>query len=96
MSTDYLTVAVGEDFTISLRSIATSGYLWRVEALPDGIQLVKTEHEKPTADAKPGDATNQVFQFRAQRTGEYKLTFVLARPWENKPRESRTVTVRVA
>jgi predicted secreted protein len=93
MTGDNIKVAMGEEFIISLRTIATAGYLWKVESLPDGIQLLKTEHEKRAGDAKPGDAINQIFEFRAQRKGEHKITFVLARPWENKPRESRTVTV---
>lgn len=95
MSTDSINMAVDEEFTISLPSIATAGYLWKVDSLPDAIQLLKMENAKPAADAKPGDATNQIFRFRAQKTGEHKITFVLARPWENKPIQSRTVTVKV-
>jgi predicted secreted protein len=95
MSTDSITVATDEEFTISLRSIATAGYLWKIESLPNAIQLLKAENEKPAGDAKPGDATTQVFRFRAQKTGEYKITFLLARPWEKKAIESRTVTVKV-
>lgn len=94
MSTDRITVAMNEEFTISLRSIATAGYLWKVESLPDAIQLLGTEREKPTGNTKPGDPTGQVFRFRAQKTGEHKITFVLARPWENKAIESKTVTVK--
>ena len=96
MSTDMITVAANEEFTISLKSIATAGYLWNVDSLPDGIQLLGTENEKPTGDTKPGDSTNQSFRLRAHKPGEYKLNFRLGRPWENKAIESRTVTVRVS
>ena len=96
MSTESINVAMDDEFTILLPSIATAGYLWKVGFLPDAIQLLKTENEKPAADAKPGDATNQVFRFRAQKRGEHNITFVLARPWENKAIERRTVTVNVA
>jgi len=95
MSTDIITVAREEEFTISLKSIATAGYLWKIESLPSAIQLLKTENEKLAGDTKPGDATNQVFRFRAQKAGEHKITFMLARPWENKAIESQTVTVNV-
>lgn len=95
MSTDSISVAVGEEFTISRRSIATAGYLWKIESLPAAIQFLRTENEQPAGDAKPGNATNQIFRFRAQKTGEHKIMFVLARPWENKAIESRTVIVKV-
>lgn len=95
MPTDHITVAVGKDFTISLMSIATAGYLWKIESLPRAIEFLRTENEKPAADAKPGNATNQIFRFRAKEGGEHKITFILARPWENKGIESRTVTVEI-
>ena len=95
MSTDIISVAKDEEFTISLQTIATAGYLWRIESLSDSIQLLGTENEKPTRDRKPGDLTGQVFRFRARETGEYKIQFALGRPWEDKALESQTVTVRV-
>jgi len=95
MSMDSITVATDREFTISLKSIATAGYLWKIESLPNAIQLLSTENEKLPGDTKPGDATSQIFHFRAQKTGEHKITFVLVRPWENKAIESKTVTVKV-
>jgi predicted secreted protein len=94
MSADMITVAVDNEFTISLKSIATAGYLWKVESLPDAIQLLGTENEKPADDTKPGDSTGQIFRFRAQKIGEHKIKFALGRPWENKAMESKTVTVK--
>ena len=96
MSMDSITAAIDREFTISLKSIATAGYLWKIESLPNAIQLLSKENEKQAGDTKPGDATNQIFRFRAQETGEHKITFVLARPWENKAIESKTVTVKVS
>jgi predicted secreted protein len=95
MSIDMITVAVDDEFTISLKSITTAGYLWKIESLPSAIQLLGTENEKPGGDAKPGDSTSQIFRFRAHKTGEHKITFTLGRPWENKAIETKTVTVRV-
>lgn len=95
MSTDMITAAVDEEFTISLKSIATAGYLWKIESLPDTIQLLGTENERPVGDAKPGDSTGQIFRFRALQTGEHKIKFALGRPWENKAMETKTVTIRV-
>jgi predicted secreted protein len=94
MSTDSITVAADDEFTISLQSIGT-GYLWKVESLPDAIQLLGTENEKPADDVKPGDSTNQIFRFRALKTGDYQIRFMLSRPWENKAIETKTVRVKV-
>jgi predicted secreted protein len=95
MPTDIISVAVNDEFTISLKSIATAGYLWKIESLPEGIQLLGTENEKLAGDRKPGDSTHQIFRFRAQQTGEHEINFMLGRPWENKAVEAKTVTVRV-
>jgi predicted secreted protein len=95
MSTDMIAVAVNDEFTISLKSIATAGYLWKVESLPDAIQLLGTENEKPAGEMKPGDSTGQLFRFRAHKTGEHKIKFALGRPWEDKAIESEAVTVKV-
>jgi predicted secreted protein len=95
MSTDNITVAADDEFTISLQSIATAGYLWKIESLSNAIELLGTENEKPGGDAKPGESTHQIFRFRAHKTGEHKIKFALGRPWENKVIESKTVTVKV-
>lgn len=95
MSGDTITVATGDEFTISLESIGTAGYLWKIESLPEAIQLLGTENEKPSANRKPGDSTRQVFRFRAGETGDHEIQFVLGRPWEDKPIEMKAVTVKV-
>ena len=92
---DMITVAMGDEFTISLTSIATAGYVWKFESLPDAIQLLGKETGKPAGDAKPGDSTDQIFRFRANKAGEHKIKFTLGRPWENKAIETKTVTVNV-
>ena len=96
MPTDTITVAMDDEFAISLESIATAGYLWKIQSLPDAIQLLGTENEKPTGDQKPGDSTSQTFWFRAREIGNYTIQFMLGRPWENKAIEITTVTVRVS
>ena len=89
-------MAKDNEFAISFESIATAGYLWKIESLPDAIQLLGTENKKPVGDEKPGDSTSQTFRFRARETGDYKIQFALGRPWENKAIEITTVTVRIS
>ena len=93
MTSETIDVKVDHEFRIPLKSIATAGYVWKIESLPDAIQLLGTENEKPAGNIKPGDSTSQVFRFRALKAGEYTILFVLARPWENKTIETHTVTV---
>ena len=95
MSTDMITVSVNDEFTISLKSIATAGYVWKIESLPEDIQLLGTETGKPADAAKPGDSTGQIFRFRAHKTGEHQIKFTLGRLWENKAIETRTVTMKI-
>jgi predicted secreted protein len=94
MTSETIDVKVNQEFRIPLKSIGTAGYVWKIESLPDAIQLLGTENEKPAGDVKPGDSTTQAFRFRAPKAGEYTITFILSRPWENKEMESRTVTVK--
>lgn len=95
MPSDTITVAVDEEFTVSLETIATAGYLWKIESLPNAIQLLGTGNEKPPGERKPGDSTNQIFRFRAPEPGDYEIKFALGRPWENKLIEAKTISVRV-
>jgi predicted secreted protein len=91
---DMIAVVVGDEFTISLKSIATAGYVWKVESLPDAIQHLGTETGKPAEDSSPGDSTDQIFRFRAHEPGEYTLNFRLGRPWENKVIETKIMMVK--
>jgi len=94
MTSETLDAKVDQEFRIPLKSIGTAGYVWKIESLPDAVQRLGTENEKPASDIKPGDSTSQVFRFRALKAGEHTIVFVLARPWENKTIETHTVTVR--
>jgi len=94
MTSETIDAKVDQEFRIPLKAIGTAGYVWKIESLPDAIQLLGTENEKPAGDIKPGDSTTQVFRFRAPKAGEYTITFILSRPWENKSIEARIVTVK--
>lgn len=96
MTSETIDVKVDHEFTISLKSIATAGYVWRIESLPDAIQSLGSENEKPAGSSKPGDSTTQIFRFRALKAGEYTIEFLLGRPWEDKAIESHTVMVRAS
>ena len=93
-SDETIRIPVGEEFSVRLESTPTTGYMWNVNTLPEGIQLLGSEYEKPTGD-RPGDPGIQAFRFRALRAGEHLINFALKRPWEKNPIRSRTVRVEV-
>ena len=96
MTSETIDVKVDHEFRIPLQSIGTAGYVWKIESLPDAVQLLGSENEKPAGDVKPGDSTAQTFRFRALKAGKYIIMFALARPWEIKAIESHTVTVNAS
>jgi predicted secreted protein len=87
-------IAVGKEFTVRLKSTPTTGYVWEVPSLPEGIQLLGSDYEKPEGDVQPGDPVIQVFRCLALKAGEHLITFVLKRQWESNAVESHVVTVK--
>lgn len=94
MSFETIIIAVGGELTVRLKSTPTTGYVWEVRTLPEGVQLLGSDYEKPASGIRPGDPVIQVFRFRAQKAGEYIVTFVLKRQWESNAIESHNVTVK--
>jgi predicted secreted protein len=95
MPSDTINVTIDEEFTISLQTIATAGYLWKIESVPKSVDFLGTENEKTAGDRKPGDSINQIFRFRAREPGDHEIKFALGRPWENEAIEAKAVTVKV-
>jgi len=89
-------VAVGQEFTVRLTSTPTTGYVWEVQKLPESIQLLGSDYEKPAGDIQPGNPMTRGFRFQARKAGEYIITFVLKRQWESNAIESYTVTVQAS
>lgn len=94
MTFETIIVAVGGEFTERLKSTPTTGYVWAVHTLPQGIQLLGSDYEKSASGIRPGDPVIQVFRFRTLKAGEHIITFVLKRQWESNAIESHAVTVK--
>ena len=95
MTSETINTAVGDEFEVRLAATPSTGYIWEAQSLPEGIKLSGSDYERPSADTRPGDPTTQVFRFRAQRAGDYTITFHLKRPWESDAAHSQTVSVKV-
>jgi predicted secreted protein len=95
MSNEPIVVCLGEDFTVELRSSPTTGYVWTVQALPEGLGLLGSSYAKPADGVKPGDSVAQIFRFKAMERGDHVISFLLKRQWEADAVEFRAVTVQV-
>ena len=93
MEAESIAAGVGEVFDIRLRSTPTSGYLWTLSSVPDGIVPLGTGAD--SSGAGPGAPAMQMFSFRAVARGRYLIELVLKRPWETGAIETRTVEVLV-
>ena len=96
MNGENLTTAVGQQFTVRLKSTPSTGYVWEVQILPASIHLVGSEYENQAGNAPPGNPVTQAFRFQAVQAGEWTITFVLKRRWENAGIESLTVNVKIS
>lgn len=94
MTVKIINVKVGEEFTVPIQSTPTTGYVWEVQSLPQSIQFLDSDFEKPPGSVLPGAQITQVFRFQLLQAGEYPITFVLKRQWESNAAESLTVTVK--
>jgi len=93
VTSDPITVSVGKEFAVRLKSTPTTGYVWEVQSLPESIRLLGSDYEKP-ADGRPGDSMTHAFRFQALKTGEHTITFALRRQWERDAIESLMVEIK--
>ncbi|MBZ5675579.1 MAG: protease inhibitor I42 family protein [Acidobacteriia bacterium] len=94
MTPQQITTAAGEEFVVRLPAVATAGYQWEVRTLPPGIRLESPAPETIPGD-RPGDTVTEVFRFRAEKAGDYSISFAYKRSWEATVVSTHTVTVRV-
>jgi len=94
MTPQQITTAPGEEFVVRLAAVATAGYQWEVRTLPPGIRLENPAPENIPGD-RPGGTVTEVFRFRAEKAGDYTITFDCKRSWEATVASTHTVTVRV-
>lgn len=95
MVSDDVEAAVGEEFSVRLPSTPTTGYVWQVDALPKGVELLGSAFEKAPGTTKPGDEAVQVLHFRALEAGNYEVGFSLRRTWQKVAIESRSTRIAI-
>jgi inhibitor of cysteine peptidase len=90
-----VTVSVGDDVVIRLPENATTGYVWTVHAVGDGLELVEDTMVPPGVVA-PGADGERLVRVRATAPTRADVVLRLARPWEAEPVQAQRVTVVAA
>ncbi|MCU0308037.1 MAG: protease inhibitor I42 family protein [Thermoleophilia bacterium] len=86
---------VGGILTVQLEANPTTGYEWKVDAVPAGLRLVSQTY-RPDRPVRVGSGGTTSFRFRGVEPGVYRLAFTYRRPFAPDDAPSRqTVGVRV-
>ncbi len=91
-----ITTTAGGEFSITLDSNATTGYMWMYEVDTSYIEPVSSDYIAPESTELVGVGGQQVFTFRALQEGETEVSFSYLRPWESvQPIDQKTYVVRI-
>lgn len=86
---------VGQTFTLSLESNASTGYIWRsATPTPTVIALVGEPQFTPQSNAI-GAPSMETWTFRADRTGMGTLALEYVRPFETSAKPAATFNLNV-
>ena len=69
-------VRLGQHVTCRFEAIPLSGYVWEMEACPTGLAAEWNGFSMRRDDLRLGEATAQVFRFRAIRRGVFPVRFL--------------------
>ncbi len=91
-------VSVGQEFSLTMESNATTGFQWRfAEPLDESaVQFVDKKYvPKPNPQAWVGVGGNEVWTFKAVKKGEAVISLEYDRAWEKAKPANRVKIVRV-
>ncbi|WP_170149769.1 protease inhibitor I42 family protein [Rhodoplanes roseus] len=84
-----VTLAPGEETTVSLEENVTTGYSWRYDPEHSkdtaGVIIQDLGHERRSGDPALGAAGLHRWRLRGVAAGHSDLRFVYERPWEHQP-----------
>ena len=90
-------VRPGETFKISVTSNPSTGYAWKLDFPKEekGLMLLDSKHIE-ASKPMPGAPGNQVYTFKALKTGETKIRLVYQRPWVPSSADTREIFTVIA
>jgi predicted secreted protein len=91
---------VGESVFVRLAENASTGYVWSLVSLGDGLELVDDRVQpaplaSSAAGPAPGASNERVFHLRPSAPGTWSVELRLARSWESTSLQERRLTVSV-
>lgn len=87
--------SVNSQFSIKLKSNPSTGFSWGALYDADFIELINSTFT-PQDSALVGTGGEEVFTFKALKTGETKIEFIYSRKWESvQPAEKKTYTIKI-
>lgn len=91
-----VTLAVGQELTVTLESNATTGFAWEVAGLNAAVleQVGEPEYKAPQSGLV-GAGGVQIFRFKAKAAGQVELKLNYRRAWEKDVPPAKTFTVTV-
>ena len=79
-----INASVGDNFTISLKSTASTGFDWWAQFDPQYLTLLDSSVQSPKASpGMVGVPEIQVFTFEASKAGDTDVIMLYLQPWEN-------------
>jgi|WetSurMetagenome_2_1015567.scaffolds.fasta_scaffold24242_4 inhibitor of cysteine peptidase len=95
MDPSELKVKLNEEFSISLGSVPTTGYVW--EAKFDGKMIkIKDKRLKASEPLAIGGGGIETFTFVPIGSGETEITMILKRSWEKDAAEKQTYRIKIS
>ncbi len=82
----------GDVIKVQLAENQTTGYLWKI-ILMDDKHLKSTEKEYEMSGEAIGAGGMKTFYFEVIKEGLSELRIALAKPWENEPVDTFSVTI---
>jgi len=95
MNISELKAKLNEEFSISLGSVPTTGYIWEAKFDGDMIKL-KDKSFKASEPPTIGGGGTETFTFVPIVSGETVITMILKRSWEKEAREERTFRIKIS
>ncbi len=90
---EVIEVRPNEEFSISLDSNPTTGYVWEAEIDSQSLQFSGKEFE--LTSERIGAGGTEKFTFVGLKRGESRIVMIYRRPWEPQPVERRSFLVAV-
>lgn len=94
-----VTLAVGEELTLTLESNPTTGYSWQLRELDSSVLALQgdVEYNSEAEEGVVGAGGVEIFRFTAEGPGRIMLSLQYLRPWEEgiAPEEVYSVEIVV-